>query len=191
MLIHQEYLNTFSLTVCVKTWDTSSICFYLPHSMDGFRVVKLNEVVRQMDMVITCTGMSGYSWLDSTFKSISSVPCGSNQHNTSSQMPLQLSCCETVRPLTAVIVCSLGKIIIAQQEIKDLCKNICWGLHECCMVSACQRHSFILNLSLFINKCIHFKCNIKLLLLLISNINIFKHGKICLICFCSLFDIFS
>ncbi|KTG46400.1 hypothetical protein cypCar_00003977 [Cyprinus carpio] len=32
------------------------ICFYLPHSMDGFRVLKLNEVVRQMDMIITCTG---------------------------------------------------------------------------------------------------------------------------------------
>lgn len=24
--------------------------------MDGFRVIKLNEVVRQADMVITCTG---------------------------------------------------------------------------------------------------------------------------------------
>ena len=25
--------------------------------MDGFRVVKLNEVIRSMDMVITCTGI--------------------------------------------------------------------------------------------------------------------------------------
>lgn len=25
-------------------------------SMDGFRVVKLNEVIRQVDVVITCTG---------------------------------------------------------------------------------------------------------------------------------------
>lgn len=24
--------------------------------MDGFRVVKLNEVIRQVDVVITCTG---------------------------------------------------------------------------------------------------------------------------------------
>lgn len=27
-----------------------------PCSMDGFRVVKLSEVIRQMDVVITCTG---------------------------------------------------------------------------------------------------------------------------------------
>lgn len=26
--------------------------------MDGFRLVKLNEVIRQVDIVITCTGMS-------------------------------------------------------------------------------------------------------------------------------------
>lgn len=31
------------------------ICMY-PCSMDGFRVVKLSEVIRQMDVVITCTG---------------------------------------------------------------------------------------------------------------------------------------
>lgn len=27
------------------------------YSMDGFRLVKLNEVIRQVDIVITCTGM--------------------------------------------------------------------------------------------------------------------------------------
>lgn len=27
-----------------------------PPSMDGFRLVKLNEVIRQVDIVITCTG---------------------------------------------------------------------------------------------------------------------------------------
>lgn len=27
-----------------------------PLSMDGFRLVKLNEVIRQVDIVITCTG---------------------------------------------------------------------------------------------------------------------------------------
>lgn len=27
-------------------------------SMDGFRLVKLNEVIRQVDIVITCTGQS-------------------------------------------------------------------------------------------------------------------------------------
>lgn len=30
--------------------------FVCSHSMDGFRVVKLSEVIRQMDVVITCTG---------------------------------------------------------------------------------------------------------------------------------------
>ena len=29
--------------------------------MDGFRVVKLNEVIRQMDLVITCTGKLTHS----------------------------------------------------------------------------------------------------------------------------------
>lgn len=28
-------------------------------SMDGFRVVKLSEVIRQVDVVITCTGRDG------------------------------------------------------------------------------------------------------------------------------------
>lgn len=27
--------------------------------MDGFRVVKLSEVIRQVDVVITCTGRDG------------------------------------------------------------------------------------------------------------------------------------
>uniref|UniRef100_A0AAY4B9K2 S-adenosyl-L-homocysteine hydrolase NAD binding domain-containing protein n=1 Tax=Denticeps clupeoides TaxID=299321 RepID=A0AAY4B9K2_9TELE len=30
--------------------------FFFNNSMDGFRVMKLNEVIRQVDMVITCTG---------------------------------------------------------------------------------------------------------------------------------------
>lgn len=31
--------------------------------MEGFRVMKLNEVIRQMDVVITCTGNQVYdSW---------------------------------------------------------------------------------------------------------------------------------
>ena len=41
----------------------TSFCPTLTHSipsfsssMDGFRVVKLNEVIRQVDVVITCTG---------------------------------------------------------------------------------------------------------------------------------------
>lgn len=29
---------------------------FSPPSMDGFRLVKLNEVIRQVDIVITCTG---------------------------------------------------------------------------------------------------------------------------------------
>lgn len=33
-------------------------------SMDGFRVVKLSEVIRQVDVVITCTGRDGGgSWV--------------------------------------------------------------------------------------------------------------------------------
>lgn len=34
-------------------WD---MCFVF-YSMDGFRVVKLNEVIRQVDVIITCTGI--------------------------------------------------------------------------------------------------------------------------------------
>jgi len=33
-------------------------------SMDGFRVVKLNEVVKNVDVVITCTGMRYYPVTD-------------------------------------------------------------------------------------------------------------------------------
>lgn len=39
--------------------------------MDGFRVVKLSEVIRQVDVVITCTGRErqGWSWLRASFPS--------------------------------------------------------------------------------------------------------------------------
>lgn len=39
----------------------SLLCFLFPFlaSMDGFRVVKLSEVIRQVDVVITCTGRDG------------------------------------------------------------------------------------------------------------------------------------
>lgn len=33
-----------------------NLVFVFSFSMDGFRVVKLSEVIRQMDVVITCTG---------------------------------------------------------------------------------------------------------------------------------------
>uniref|UniRef100_A0A673I4K8 Putative adenosylhomocysteinase 2 n=1 Tax=Sinocyclocheilus rhinocerous TaxID=307959 RepID=A0A673I4K8_9TELE len=46
-------LKALGAIVCVTEIDP--ICA-LQACMDGFRVVKLNEVVRQMDMVITCTG---------------------------------------------------------------------------------------------------------------------------------------
>lgn len=44
----------------LSMWDTAH-CFaysvaFFSSSMDGFRVVKLNEVIRQVDVVITCTG---------------------------------------------------------------------------------------------------------------------------------------
>jgi S-adenosylhomocysteine hydrolase len=46
-------LVTFlSVCVCVHIYKYSSKCF----SMDGFRVVKLNEVIRNVDIVITATG---------------------------------------------------------------------------------------------------------------------------------------
>lgn len=38
--------------VCTHIYKYSSKCF----SMDGFRVVKLNEVIRNVDIVITATG---------------------------------------------------------------------------------------------------------------------------------------
>lgn len=34
--------------------------------MDGFRLVKLNEVIRQVDIVITCTGMQCWGGQKST-----------------------------------------------------------------------------------------------------------------------------
>ncbi|KAK3539955.1 hypothetical protein QTP70_019596 [Hemibagrus guttatus] len=46
-------LKALGAIVCVTEIDP--ICA-LQACMDGFKVVKLNEVVRQMDMVITCTG---------------------------------------------------------------------------------------------------------------------------------------
>lgn len=36
---------------------TISNLYLSSHSMDGFRLVKLNEVIRQVDIVITCTGI--------------------------------------------------------------------------------------------------------------------------------------
>lgn len=41
--------------------------------MDGFRVIKLSEVIRQVDMVITCTG-NRCPLLSNIIKNISAVP---------------------------------------------------------------------------------------------------------------------
>lgn len=49
----------FIITICfhcVCAAQTNENVSAYPHSMDGFRVVKLSEVIRQMDVVITCTG---------------------------------------------------------------------------------------------------------------------------------------
>uniref|UniRef100_A0A8C8D3Y4 S-adenosyl-L-homocysteine hydrolase NAD binding domain-containing protein n=1 Tax=Oncorhynchus tshawytscha TaxID=74940 RepID=A0A8C8D3Y4_ONCTS len=46
-------LKALGAIVCITEIDP--ICA-LQGCMDGFRVVKLNEVIRQMDLVITCTG---------------------------------------------------------------------------------------------------------------------------------------
>lgn len=42
-----------------ECWTSSSF-----DSMDGFRVVKLNEVIRQVDVIITCTGNSNLNNAD-------------------------------------------------------------------------------------------------------------------------------
>ena len=44
-----------------------TLCCFVFISMDGFRVVRLDEVVRQIDIIITCTGMycrAKYSVID-------------------------------------------------------------------------------------------------------------------------------
>lgn len=41
--------------------------------MDGFRVVKLSEVIRQMDVVITCTGTVPHAGTSITSASIITV----------------------------------------------------------------------------------------------------------------------
>lgn len=44
-----------------------------PRSMDGFRVVKLSEVIRQMDVVITCTGTVPHAAISITYALIITV----------------------------------------------------------------------------------------------------------------------
>lgn len=46
--------------------------------MDGFRVVKLSEVIRQMDVVITCTGTVPHAVISITSAMIITV-CPANQ----------------------------------------------------------------------------------------------------------------
>lgn len=43
-------------------WCDRLLFTLLFDSMDGFRVVKLNEVIRQVDVVITCTGKAVWEW---------------------------------------------------------------------------------------------------------------------------------
>lgn len=43
---------------CTAEINCPLLSYLLFDSMDGFRVVKLNEVIRQVDVVITCTGKS-------------------------------------------------------------------------------------------------------------------------------------
>lgn len=52
--IHYRY---FSVCECCCTRSMLNLFRLLCLiSMDGFRVVKLNEVIRQVDVIITCTG---------------------------------------------------------------------------------------------------------------------------------------
>ena len=47
--------------------------------MDGFRVVKLNEVIRQVDVVITCTGKPCENYTSGTARAqvnLNMVPLG-------------------------------------------------------------------------------------------------------------------
>lgn len=45
--------NTCILCLKVMTYTSTFFFFF---SMDGFRVIKLNEIIRQVDIVITATG---------------------------------------------------------------------------------------------------------------------------------------
>lgn len=51
----------------------------LSYSMDGFRVVKLSEVIRQMDVVITCTGTAPPAVTSITYAMIITVS-SANKH---------------------------------------------------------------------------------------------------------------
>lgn len=54
------YHHLFEVVFTVFVLFNENKCVY-PHSMDGFRVVKLSEVIRQMDVVITCTGTAPHA----------------------------------------------------------------------------------------------------------------------------------
>lgn len=45
-----------SLSLSRPELNAESFLLLCVNSMDGFRVVKLNEVIRQVDVIITCTG---------------------------------------------------------------------------------------------------------------------------------------
>lgn len=61
---------------CLNQWKY--VCV-LPYSMDGFRVVKLSEVIRQMDVVITCTGTAPHAVTSITYAMIITVS-SANKH---------------------------------------------------------------------------------------------------------------
>lgn len=42
-------------------WKLNLFPLLCANSMDGFRVVKLNEIIRQVDVIITCTGNSSWN----------------------------------------------------------------------------------------------------------------------------------
>lgn len=62
--------------------------------MDGFRVVKLSEVIRQMDVVITCTGTLPHTVTSITSALIITVfaahKCMSNLNNPGEVSKIQL-----------------------------------------------------------------------------------------------------
>lgn len=48
---------------CCLQWGLMLNIYFFSPSMDGFKVVKLNEVIRQVDIIITCTGNSAWNLL--------------------------------------------------------------------------------------------------------------------------------
>lgn len=52
----KQLFSIIDIVLFVTETQMLNIFHLCVNSMDGFRVVKLNEVIRQVDVIITCTG---------------------------------------------------------------------------------------------------------------------------------------